>query len=65
MPKGPDAAQRAVRVGRIATGQAPKDGKNADKPTLLAEMIMETRAGVEPVTTQLECVEPGAAIPAP
>ena len=48
MPKGPDAAQRAVRVGKIATGQIPKDGKDADQPTLLAEMIAGSYAvGVE------------------
>ena len=44
MPKGPDTMQKAVRVGRIATEQAPKDGKKADKPSLLVQMIQETAA---------------------
>ncbi len=48
MPKGPDAMQKAVRVGRIATEQMPKDGKKVAKPTLLSQMIQETVAGLEP-----------------
>ena len=50
MPRGLDAMQKAVRVGRIATKQEPND---REEPTLLSEIIasshdvgVETRGGV-------------------